>query len=375
VIFRLFPQDFEAVGSYRLIYPYGLIEQNTEHEVVVEVGERKGKKIELFMPDPDGDVPEEDIFVFQSRLENDAARVVEWLASEGKTVVVELDDWWWDIPKGAPAQHALKTVEGISLKALKRQVSAATLVTVSTPMLAEMVGKWNDNVHILPNYLHRSDWQDITPSYEKERKQVRIGWMGKLRYRGKDLDVLRGVIGPWLERHPECVFAQVGDEGTEVLDLIGVPEGQRLQYQGQIFPKHAASTSMIDIGLVPLEQSVFNECKSHLKGMEYAACGIPCIATPTGPYQEWVEDGVNGFLASKPKDWFNALDASLECWREMGRNAHRKVQGHMIDDRWSEWLKPYGSILAVENSSSKATSTLTTHPTSNPTSSPALASI
>ena len=375
MVFRLFPQDFEAVGSYRLIYPYGLIEQNTEHEVVVEVGQRKGKKIELYMPDPNEGVPEEDIFVFQNRLEEDAGRVVEWLVANGKTVVVELDDWWWDIPKGAPAHNALKVVEGISLAALKRQVRAATFVTVSTPKLAELVGEWNDNVHVIPNYLHRSDWENITPSYEKERDRVRIGWMGKLRYRGKDLDILRGIVGPWLERHPECAFAQVGDEGTEVLDLLGIPEGQRLRYQGQIFPKHATSTSMIDIGLVPLEPGVFNECKSHLKGMEYAACGIPCIATPTGPYREWVEEGVNGFLAAKPRDWFEALDLALESWREMGRNAHAKVQGHMIDERWGEWLKPYESIWGAASSSSKATSTSMTRPTSSPTFSPALSSI
>lgn len=374
MVFRLFPQDFEAVGSYRLIYPYGLIEQNTEHEVVVDVGERKGRKIELYMPDPKGDVPEEDVFVFQSRLENDAGEVAEWLAESGKTVVVELDDWWWDTPVNAPARHALKTVEGISLGALERQVRAATLVTVSTPMLAEMVSKWNDQVHVLPNYLHAPDWESVRPSYEKDRDRVRIGWMGKLRYRGRDLDVLRGIIGPWLERHPECAFAQVGDEGTDVLDLLGIPEGQRLQYQGQIFPKHAVSTSMIDIGLVPLEKTVFNECKSHLKGMEYAACGIPCIATPTGPYREWIEEGSNGYLAAKPKDWFAALDAALETWREMGRNARDKVQGHMIEDRWSEWLKPYESILAAADSSSKGTSTSTTPQKSSPMLSPALSS-
>ena len=368
--FRLFPQDFEAVGCYRLIYPYGLLEQHTDHEVIVEVGQKRGKKVELYMPDPDGDVPEEDVFVFQLRLEEDAARVSEWLRESGKTVVVELDDWYWDLPHKAPARYALRTVKGISLKALERQVRAASFLTVSTPKLAELVSQWNDRVHVLPNYLHRHDWAHVTPSYEKERDRIRIGWMGWLRYRGRDLDVLRGVIGPWLERHPECVFVQVGDDKPVVLDLLGIPEGQRLQYQGQVFPKHATPTSMIDIGLVPLEKTVFNECKSALKGMEYAACGIPCIATPTGPYRDWVEEGVNGYLAAKPKDWFNALDAAVETWREMGRNARDKVE--FIDDRWVEWLKPYESILAAESSNSTATSTSMTPPRSSRMLSPAL---
>ena len=347
MIFRLFPQDFEAVGCYRVIYPYSYLEAEGGHECVIDIGATRGRKTEIFMPDPKDGEPDGDVFVFQQRLENQAADVAEWLSSIGKTVVTEVDDWWWDLPDGAPAHYAFQTVKGISRAAIERQVRASTLVTVSTPMLAELLGRWNPNVHVMPNYLRRHDWKDITPSYEKDRGRIRIGWMGSLKYRGNDLDVLRGVIGPWLERHPECVFVQVGDEKADVHDAIGVPEDQRLQYQGQVFPRHAVPTSMIDIGLVPLEKTTFNECKSHLKGMEYAACGIPCIATPTGPYREWVEEGVNGFLASKPKDWFRALDESLECWREMGRNALRKVQEHMIEERWSEWDKLYASTLAA----------------------------
>lgn len=361
MIFRLFPQDFEAVGSYRLLYPYGYLQNNTGHDVVVEVGQKRGKKVELYMPDPGGGIPEEDVFVFQMRLEEDAGRVAEWLRESGKTVVTEIDDWYWDLPHNAPARYALRTVKGISLAALERQVRASSFVTVSTPMLAELVSRWNDRVHVLPNYLRRSDWRNVTPSFEKDRR-LRIGWMGWLRYRGRDLDVLRGVVGPWLERNPDVMFAQVGDDAPVVLDLLGVPEGQRLQYQGQIFPRHAGPTSMIDIGLVPLEDTTFNECKSHLKGMEYAACGIPCIASPSGPYREWVEPGVNGLLAAKPKDWFEALDQAVESWREMGRNAYAKVQGHMIDERWREWENLYASTSAAANTTSTGTSTSTSPP-------------
>jgi hypothetical protein len=41
----------------------------------------------------------------------------------------------------------------------------------------------------------------------------------------------------------------------------------------------------IHVGLVPLTRGPFNEAKSYLKGLEYAAAGIPFIATPTEEYQ------------------------------------------------------------------------------------------
>jgi len=56
------------------------------------------------------------------------------------------------------------------------------------------------------------------------------------------------------------------------------------------------------IGLVPLVPSPFNEAKSYLKGLEYAAAGIPFIATPTAEYRRLHEAGV-GRLASTPDEW------------------------------------------------------------------------
>ena len=218
MIFRLFPQDFEAVGSYRLIYPYGLIEQNTEHEVIVEVGNRKGKKIELYMPDPQRGAPEEDIFVFQNRLEEDAGRVVEWLVENGKTVVVELDDWWWDIPKGAPAHNALKVVEGISLAALKRQVRAATFVTVSTPKLAELVGEWNDNVHVIPNCVDAALLDFQRPRSDR----VVIGWAGGASH-ANDFAFVRNELKGYLRRTPEV---DVHIIGTDYRRELGRPDAR-----------------------------------------------------------------------------------------------------------------------------------------------------
>ena len=36
-----------------------------------------------------------------------------------------------------------------------------------------------------------------------------------------------------------------------------------------------------DVGVVPLQQNLFNDCKSWIKGIEYAAAGIPFVVTHT----------------------------------------------------------------------------------------------
>ena len=58
----------------------------------------------------------------------------------------------------------------------------------------------------------------------------------------------------------------------------------------------------IHVGLVPLTRSPFNEAKSYLKGLEYAAAGIPFIATPTEEYRLLHRAGV-GRLAETPDEW------------------------------------------------------------------------
>lgn len=361
--FRLFPSDLEGVGSYRVLYPYGAMEAFGGHDCYITFAEQNGGgKVPLQVPLPQGDIPDEfaaDVYVFQRRLERwfpvgrrhrttfGVVEVIRWLKQNNKTVVVEVDDWMHNsLPRDAPALDALRRLPHLGFDALKQSVGLADILTVSTPALAEAYGR--PNTHVLPNFLNWPTWEHVEPVYDRDRGSVRVGWMGALKYRGRDLEVLRGLIGPWLRKHPEVVFVSVGEPerpepGTNVHDYLGIPHDQRLTFPYQVFPGHAETTQEIDIGLVPLHPGLFNECKSALKGMEYAACGIPCIATPTGSYREWVEPGVNGLLARKPRQWLAALDEMLagNVWRDMGRAARAKAEQHTIQNNWRLWQEVY----------------------------------
>ena len=65
------------------------------------------------------------------------------------------------------------------------------------------------------------------------------------------------------------------------------------------------------VGLIPLSTNLFNEAKSNLKGLEYAAAGIPFIATPTEEYRILHEAGV-GRLAATPEQWRDHAVALLD---------------------------------------------------------------
>lgn len=363
--FRLFPSDLEGVGSYRVLYPYGCLEAFGGHEAYIEVDERAGGKAPLIFPAPEGGIPDSfaaDVYVFQRRLERwfpggsemfpsrtqfGVPEIIRWLQQNGKTVVVEVDDWMHGLPIGAPAVEAFRKRPWLSVDVLAESIQLADIVTVSTPALAEAYT--HRNVHVLGNFLNWDTWKDIEPVHERDRGRVRVGWMGSLAWRGRDLSVLQGLIGPWLEKHPDVEFVAVG--GDEPHDYLGIPVRQRRTLPYRVFPGHAEMTQEIDIGLAPLEFTRFNECKSALKGLEYAACGIPVIATPTGPYREWVEPGVNGLLAKRAKDWLRCLDEMLadDAWRAMGAAARLKAEQHTIQGNWQRWEAMYaGSGIDVD---------------------------
>lgn len=64
----------------------------------------------------------------------------------------------------------------------------------------------------------------------------------------------------------------------------------------------------LDVNLAPLEPlGRFNEAKSAIKWLEAALCATPTIASPTQPFLEAIDHGVNGLLATTPDDWEAAL--------------------------------------------------------------------
>jgi glycosyltransferase involved in cell wall biosynthesis len=250
-------------------------------------------------------------------------------------VVVDLDDTFMSVAPGRPTGAMLENQH------LGRTIAAADLLTAATPFLAEQYGRFNRNVRVLPNYLDWEVWGDVVPVSEREWRKVRVGWFGVTDWRIGDLGVLRGVLGPWLERNPGVEFVAVGD--SRVHDILGVPSAQRVTVSRVRFQSIQHSLPSFDIGLIPLERTKFNEAKSDLKGKEYAACGIPCIASPTESYRGWVDDNV-GFLAEKARDWTRALDtlvADAGLRERMGRQARLKAEGHTIQEHWPAWARAW----------------------------------
>jgi hypothetical protein len=63
----------------------------------------------------------------------------------------------------------------------------------------------------------------------------------------------------------------------------------------------------MDIGIVPLNKTPFNMAKSDIKGLEYAASGIPFIAQDLDSYVNLYKTLGVGVIAKSPIDWIKSI--------------------------------------------------------------------
>ena len=268
----------------------------------------------------------------------------EWavrLKALGKTVLLDLDDDLHRVPSYNPGSLEPGASPDNNRRFTQRLCELADGVSCATPELARFYGRWNPNTRVLPNFLEWGMWERLEPV---SWRRFRVGYMGNVDFHRADLEVLKGTVGRWVREHPDTEFVAAGD--PRIHDVLGIPESQRVSTSKVWFRCMDLPdiTACMDVGLAPLVRNDFNEGKSCLKGMEYNACGIPVLASPTEEYRRWVDDGVNGFLCKFPRDFVSRLDLlyadrdRLDTMRIAARSRARSASIDLNIHGWEDWF-------------------------------------
>jgi len=225
--------------------------------------------------------------------------------------------------------------------AVAHAAEVANLVTVTCEPLAEVMRKYNANVTVLPNFIPA--WACDLPREDSARPVV--GWAGGASH-GRDIGLIAGPLRRFLGRHPGWDAVLMGTDYRPTIrhdrcafrPWVDIKTDTRGYYQALDW----------DIGLAPLVPSVFSQSKSYIKALEYAARGIPVIASDVEPYRDFVLHGVTGFLVKRDHEWLKYLselagDADLRA--EMGAKAREHARGYTIEGNWKLWQDAYGGLL------------------------------
>lgn len=377
------PNDFDAPGCYRCLFPARHLRE-LGHDVRMppwtEEDLPNGRyrikfDTDLVLPNP---LP--DVYVLQQRKERMWAEGgMGRLRKLGVATVCDVDDNYEELEDTNPAwvgTHPYRRDDGVILNRsarrraqkilgqkigvnpynrtyMHRVFEQADALTVSTPYLAEVYSKYNKRIYVLRNLLEWEIWDDITPQYEVERERVRVGYLASYVFRqASDVNILKPWLRDFLLKRPEVDFVA---NSEAMHDALGVPLEQRIVVDEYAFrPRDGGNypvgekTAVIDIGLVPLTLNGLNKGKSHLKGMEYNAAGVPFIASPTESYTDyWCDEGENGFIARNDKEWIESLDMLVtddKKRRQMGKLGRLKASEHTFQKRIGEWEDVYKKI-------------------------------
>lgn len=249
--------------------------------------------------------------------------------------VYELDDDLLNVDPSNPAADFFN--DPATQQNIKLCVQESDLVTVSTEPLREQMLKYNPNVKVVPNYI---DIDLLNIERKEPGPTITIGWCGSATHEmdfapmGEELGITMGML-------PQTRFMTIGGNFTHGLPIDRVRALGWISTPRKIFKQVAK----FDIGIAPLINHPFNESKSYIKALEYAALGIPCVASNVGPYKEFVEHGVTGFLVDKPGDWKEYITLLVKdegLRREIGAAARRKADRYTIQGnawRWDHALR------------------------------------
>lgn len=278
--------------------------------------------------------------------ERAAVKLLDHCHNRGIPTVYEIDDFLF----GLSTTHADYVFVMNSLPGARLFAKQADMIITSSDYLKNKLSGYN-NVQCIPNALDERIWLPLQKRSKANNQDVktRILYMGTYTHQNDLLIVAKAIKK--LQRE---------FKGKIEVDIIGVTKAQSqqewfntIQPPRTNYPKFVnwlRDQSNWSIGIAPLEDSKFNNCKSYIKYLDYAALGLAPVCSNLLPYQSVIRDGENGLLVDNDTDsWYRALKELIirkEYREKIAQNAHQElIDHHTLESRVEKWKQLFRSLL------------------------------
>ena len=288
-----------------------------------------------------------DVVVLQRDLQAfDWSRLDEQLLYFQDRIIFDYDDAIFARPSWSRTGPEDDLIDAALHEKTRRIVSMASHVVASTPFLATFARRYNPHVTVIPTPV---DVHRYVPPPEPPRNDPPvIGWMGT----SGNLHYLRDLLAP-LERlalaHRFVLRVVCND--------VPAPDRPRLtrarsEFRVWSLAREVPELQEFDVGLMPLQDDTWTRGKAGLKLVTYMACGVPCVAAPTG-FNPTVlgPSGLCGLYATTADQWYAALDVMLSesrVRRAMGERARERVLDRFDVRRHAQrWVEVIREVAAA----------------------------
>lgn len=345
---RIHPGDQKGVGFTRAIWPgnaaraEGIEVEIADNLPILRRVHKTGTMIKAEQIDAD-------VFVFQRVSNPELLALIPQLQARGQAVVVDVDD---DISSQDPRNAAYGHENP---RNVLKACALADIVTVTTPALAERY-RTHGRVVVVPNCV-----PEALLYMPRDSDGRTVGWGGWIGSHPGDLQVTRGGVADAVERTGarfHVVGPKDGPQGRRgVQKALGLREppsdtGALTNVAGYEFER---ALGELDVGIVPLADTRFNAAKSNLKGLQYAARGVPFVASPVAEYARLASEGAGVLAPPRERNWRSRIvelltDEALRAemagrGRELVRDLYTfEGNAHRWIDAWEAALEHRQSV-------------------------------
>ncbi|WP_434119722.1 glycosyltransferase [Pseudomonas fortuita] len=317
--------DRGGCGNYRVIQPLDTLNREGLAEGVVAWNYLAPAELERYQPDS---------IILQRQVGDEQIEHMRRMHAFSRAFkVFELDDYLPNLPlKSVHRAHMPKDI----LRSLRRGLAYVDRFVVSTQPLAEAFAGLHGDIRVVHNTLDTRYWKDLKALRRQSRKP-RVGWAGGASHTG-DLEVIADVVKE-LANEVEWVFFGMCPDKLRPYVHEFHPSVSIEQYPATL------ARMNLDLALAPVEQNLFNECKSNLRLLEYGACGFPVIASDLRCYQGYSDLPVT-LVKNRFRGWVDAIRmhiSDLDATAKAGDALRDAVLGGWMleGDNLSNWRKAW----------------------------------
>ena len=300
-----------------------------------------------------------DLVVIQDTGSPTGTKTVQFCLANKIPYITEFDDFVQHVSPHNTHGYPAWNPGTLYIHRAMEMAKTAMAMTVSTPQMAREYFPYNPTIYVVPNYLDEELWSN--PITKRNDGKIRIGWIGGNAH-ADDLKMVSSALHKIIKEFKgKVIFETIGMTKQELTGVFPFQEFTascpHCGYEGELhhfpgesqndYPFVLASKGW-DIAIAPVIDNSFGNCKSDLKIKEYAAVGMPIMASSVVPYREAVQNNAQVVLASTFEEWYNGLKDLIkhpEKREEMAKKNREWIKNYWIQNNAQNIFEVYQQVL------------------------------
>jgi glycosyltransferase involved in cell wall biosynthesis len=198
-------------------------------------------------------------------------------------------------------QKFQQPLSGKSFQKFLRTMNHCAVAVAGNDFLACFASACVKRVVVLPTAIDLTKYKLKKPA---NGLGLTIGWVGLsdgLPY----LQFIQPALQRLSERFPGLKLRVISDKPLQLDGVVVENETWRAETE-------QANLASLDIGIMPLWDSLWTRGKCGYKILQYMGVGTAVVASAVGANNQIVNHGENGFLATTQDDWVQSVSALVE---------------------------------------------------------------